>query len=850
MQLSETKRPAGSDHLIELADGWLLWKAACLRGAGLPVHWLERLAAPEASAEIDCLVDLEAAREDAVGQALEACRAALATLAPKSRKGVQRAIKALGGGRVPGAVLECPQLSALFDSLARAAAECDAASARVEATLAAGRRQVFAALQDIGREPLFREALIWQNRQALHDSVDVLLRMDSAVENTARRRHEITVCNYVQRYCAKNDTIGFFGPAAWFSFADSGPPLTMKPGPALVAERQVHFEYWAVDALAEVLGQDKDLLPWLAPRLHPRLRLDGEGRLQVPGREPRRLRPEVARVIAACDGRTPAREIAVRIAGEQQPAFPTPAEVLRQLSALARSQIVVWNAAAPIIPPADRWLRGLLGKVGHPEARQRALAKLDVLQRGRAAVAAARGDPAALDAAMAALEGSFRQITRSGATRHAGKTYGGRTLLYEDCRRDVEVVLGPEVRQRLGPPFALLLQGANWYLDQIGSRFAAYLDSVFDRFCAAAGGAPVGLQAMVLNNAEVWRRGAAIVDQAVAAHAQRWQSVLDLDVTLRQARFTVSGLRERVDAAFPPVPLHWAGARYHSPDLMIAAESAEAVGEGRYQLVLGEFNAGINRLAQPLFCLLHPQPLEIARFLDADLQRPRALLLAQRQSKGHRVVFDTIAPRDYHIAFVDTPSWRAPEYVLPASELVVERAAEGLVVRTRDGSRRFNLADLYTMTLGRHYWEKISLLPACPHLPRIVFDDLVVEREKWRLACRDIAFAGLRSPEQRFVAARRWMRGLGLPRWVFARFAFENKPIYVDFASPVSVDAFARLLRRGAEEEAGTVAVSEMLPTPEQCWLADAEGNRYTSELRLAALHPEPWYPRATPAAI
>ena len=70
------------------------------------------------------------------------------------------------------------------------------------------------------------------------------------------------------------------------------------------------------------------------------------------------------------------------------------------------------------------------------------------------------------------------------------------------------------------------------------------------------------------------------------------------------------------------------------------------------------------------------------------------------------------------------------------------------------------------------------------------------------------------------------------------------KPVYVDFASPVSVDALAKLIRRGAREDAATpVTVSEMLPDPRQCWLTDAQGNRYTSELRIVALNPESWRP-------
>lgn len=91
--------PASSrDHLVDLADGWLLWKTICLRGAGLPVHWLERLAAPEAVAEIDRLLELEAVWDAAREAAIKACHAAGEGMAPEARKACRRATKILRKG--------------------------------------------------------------------------------------------------------------------------------------------------------------------------------------------------------------------------------------------------------------------------------------------------------------------------------------------------------------------------------------------------------------------------------------------------------------------------------------------------------------------------------------------------------------------------------------------------------------------------------------------------------------------------------------------------------------------------------------------------------------------------------
>ena len=45
----------------------------------------------------------------------------------------------------------------------------------------------------------------------------------------------------------------------------------------------------------------------------------------------------------------------------------------------------------------------------------------------------------------------------------------------------------------------------------------------------------------------------------------------------------------------------------------------------------------------------------------------------------------------------------------------------------------------------------------------------------------------------------------------------------------------------GSEVPEIMVTFTEMLPTPEQCWLMDAEGNRYASELRTIGVSPKPW---------
>ncbi|HVY49714.1 MAG TPA: lantibiotic dehydratase, partial [Minicystis sp.] len=126
----------------------------------------------------------------------------------------------------------------------------------------------------------------------------------------------------------------------------------------------------------------------------------------------------------------------------------------------------------------------------------------------------------------------------------------------------------------------------------------------------------------------------------------------------------------------------------------------------------------------------------------------------------------------------------------------------------------------------------LYVVPRSPHTPRITIDDVIVHRESWTFRSEDVPFAGERDAVSRFAAARRWAREHGMPRFCFYRASQEGKPCFVDFESPIYVDVLAKLARA-----AKSVTVSEMLPTPDACWLSDGP-HRYTSELRLVAVDP------------
>jgi len=125
-----------------------------------------------------------------------------------------------------------------------------------------------AGLRAVARDPLFQTAVTWQNRAAMANAVAKIAAGAPAPGSRQRQREEV-VASYWQRYCAKNDTIGYFGPLAWGRAADDGPAVQVRCG-RLVSQSTVEFEAWAIQAVAEAL--DPDLTVAVGPQSERDLR--------------------------------------------------------------------------------------------------------------------------------------------------------------------------------------------------------------------------------------------------------------------------------------------------------------------------------------------------------------------------------------------------------------------------------------------------------------------------------------------------------------------------------------------------------------------------------------------------
>lgn len=169
------------------------------------------------------------------------------------------------------------------------------------------------------------------------------------------------------------------------------------------------------------------------------------------------------------------------------------------------------------------------------------------------------------------------------------------------------------------------------------------------------------------------------------------------------------------------------------------------------------------------------------------------------------------------------------------SALVTVDCLDGrLTARGPDGQVLGSLLDHWLIAMGTH---RLELVGTGPHSPRLRLGRVVVQRRSWRIQPEDsmrpdFETLGL----SKLIAVHRLQKQFALPREVFVRPLMavqrthhkDGKPIFCDFRNPLLVEMLADLLARYR-----SVRVTEMMPSTDECWLADAEG-RYAFELRLA----------------
>ncbi|WP_223201092.1 thioesterase domain-containing protein [Micromonospora sp. M42] len=701
---------------------------------------------------------------------------------------------------------------------------------------AALRRAGFSAL---AADPLLREAVTWQNRGALV-AFDGLVRGGAdAARNVRRRDRERALLKYWQRYCGKNETVGFFGPSCWVTVDPAQPEVArVNPGDRLTRRRWVWFESWALTAYADRIGADLAVRRWWPPMLRPHLAVRDRAVLR-PGRPPLTLTPVEAELLRAADGRRPAADLVA----DPAIGLRRPEDGYALLDRLVERELITWDAALPVSPDAERVLADRIEAIGDEPARAAARAGFDRLRAARDEVAAAAGDAERLRAALDALDATFTELTGVPAVRRAGQMYAGRTVCYEDSARDLDVVFGAPLLAELAAPLDVLLRAARWLANALARAYLDVLRGLYEELRAESGG-PVPLAdcgswlracsgATASGPSTRWRRSS-------PAH---WSGLFGLD-TLPPAAPTYGcarpDLADRIDAVFPGAGPEWSNAAIHSPDLQICATDADALRRGDYTVVLGELHAAWSSFDCAVFTPSHPDVERLRDALAADLgqRRVRLLFPADWPRRTSRTAESLTGPTDRHLAFLDAPG-ADPARVLPTVDLVVDDVDGELVATASDG-QRWPLTEIFAEPFSAHAVDGFKLVAAAPYTPRITVDRLVLARQTWRTTVGESGLAVPNGERERFLAVRDWRRRLGLPEQVYVKFGTETKPCFVDLSAPAFATTLCAMARAARVDGGDDVSFTSARCCPPRSRRGCPTGRAAATSASCACTSPTP----------
>lgn len=705
------------------------------------------------------------------------------------------------------------------------------------------------AIQELAADSRMREAIVWQNPNVVHNCLDKVL-SGKPLPGRVWRQYVLTIASYVQRYAVKNDTIGFFGPLVWAAWHSGEPAITVESGETLLSSRSVHFECWAIDAIARAFSDDDAIMPWCTPQLTENLLLF-DGSLYLPRGSVAELESSDLELLSRCDGERTLCEI---IGTSTADGACLAQDAVAWLRSLADRGLIRLDLTGPVEGRPEMTLRKKLAAIDNPAVRTRALTTLDDILAARDRVAAASGDPEKLATALDDLGTAFERVTAARATRRHGQMYAGRTLVYEDTRRNVDVRLGTSLLGKIAEPLGLVLESAQWLAGQAAELYESRLTELHNRCRIRAQSDEVPL-AMLVSSATPdlaysAREVPPLVSSLIRDFQDRWAAILRAPTAAREHSVAAKVIGPQVRAAFPAIPARWSAAVHHAPDIMIAAATPEDVNHANFTAVLGEVHVATNTLCARPAVEMHDNPDELMAADEADHGRRRIFVVPSKDSRqvNSRTYPPALLSPKYTYWTMHSNISGAPGPVLPVADLVVRHESTGLVVCSRSTGAEFAILEVLGEYLSGAIVNSFQPIPPSRHRPRVSIDRLVIARESWMFTFGEMDWCMVKSDHARYYQARKWRQSHCLPERVFSHTAQEDKPIFCDFRSIALINLLARVVRTGARRDPdGSLTLTEMLPDANHTWLRDAHGKSYTAELRMVFSDPSAARPASGP---
>ncbi len=665
---------------------------------------------------------------------------------------------------------------------------------------------------------------------------------DEARSRHRRRIHDL-LAMYLQRFCAKNETNAHFGPFAVGQLSPDGATSGWSVDRGLRPQSFVAF--WAAAAIAGSAFAEVGWARGFRPRLVPAVRIVGEAARKVvyvyKGTEDWRidgvitlpLTPLEARIAGLCDGRLSVSDLEA-----------TCSDAKDALQTLYEKGLITSGCEVPV-GSADPFSHIRTRFVDSGELCAPWLALVDEIAATVEELPRCSADSRA--GKMSVLRSAFTDITGQEASRGAGEMYADRSLVYQETVRDLEgLIVGGRLRDAILEEVPLFLE--SWFLPAFVT-FAKERVLLADwhrrRFGAGSSVSHADFIEAFIRDRHLLRPAFGEIEQQAARVAAQLEACLLHEADMSSHRVAVDQFavqRFIVEELEKLAIIDPAVTAIVNPDVMVAARDLDSINVGDFQLVVADCHAVRDLLTSaswcPAFELANPEFKTSGMDLMTRMLEPGEVLLEAIQSHHDKTDVRSELPcLDLEVlGFSPKPR----DSVVSIGELYVRNTPRGLVlelprqprwqVRLMDppiGHTTALIDPMAGFCFPRAWTRRVVRAAARRHVPRITVGRVIYGRETWRFQPSEIAGGPSSADGYELVASVRHARGL--PRFVFGKFAEEEKPLFVDFESPVLVRQLVRLARKSHD----TIELSEMVPAPDHLWLTRGNG-RVCSEFRLS----------------
>jgi hypothetical protein len=635
----------------------------------------------------------------------------------------------------------------------------------------------------------------------------------------ARERHLLL---YLQRVCAKNDTLSEFGPGGWGKINQDLVGISLSPVPG-VATRETFLERWTAHGVAAALNADPAVRAELSPRLHPNGRIDRNQFVFADTSEATLLDTKNVEILLRCDGATPAYSF-----GDE----------IEALEEFAAQNMIRWEVEVPALDPHafDVLFADILRWRDNP-VRGRWLALLEPIvalpsRFAQAKETISRGQT---------MDEARRQLQNLGTARETSDRflYSAANPIGEECFRECHFSIGEEL------------------IDEVTTEAEPWIDLWRDNYAFVASRVAAGLRAL-FEKAPL--QNGAISLPAFLRHCQMLKMPLTGPAMVGLAHMAF----QEVKAAFRermrnrPEAAEWELTAddchfvrdtfqyekfdeftYPSADLQLEAKSVEAVKRGEYRWILAELHPPVALLhhgfywscpdkAALTYALVQTTkgcPNFHFGFFAADFTATTTVRMLDAIPDG----MSFVAPQR------GNPRWQ----VIPPAEIeVYVDDKNGDVCLRNRGSHKYlgSFARAWVIPLGFHPFH----FGRAPHMPRLRCGRVIVQRRSWTVTFEELGPGNYTGVSRDLVVAVERLRAeKEWPRHVYIRPSEQalrrsgaegrdkdTKPVFIDLESYLFLEIFHRWLTK-----AGELEVSEMLPDPDGLLWQEPDGRR-TFELR------------------